>query len=78
MSEIYINTITEVDTSQETPVETTYKIEAQRLSQGNVGDSKHPVYFENGIPVKAQIDNETGEISPVEANNSVGLGKGRK
>jgi len=33
---------------------------------------------ENGIPVKAQIDNETGEISPVEANNSVGLGKGRK
>ena len=33
---------------------------------------------ENGIPVKAQIDNETGEISPVDANNSVGLGKGRK
>ena len=54
MSEIYINTITEVDTSQETPVETTYKIEAQRLSQGNVGDSKHPVYFENGIPVQCE------------------------
>lgn len=54
MSEIYVNTITEVDTSQETPVETTYKIEAQRLSQGNVGDSKHPVYFENGIPVQCE------------------------
>ena len=32
---------------------------------------------DNGIPVKAQINNETGEISPVDANNSVGLGEGR-
>ena len=32
---------------------------------------------DNGIPVKAQINNETGEITPVDANNSVGLGEGR-
>lgn len=66
---IFVNTITEVEENGGSPISTVYNIEAQRMSQGNVGSLTTPVYFLDGVPTECEVGaggggGDTIEITP--------------